>query len=47
MGQMVSEEDGLDTQHTFCNDDRPEVFDPDASATAWARTLGLFRSRLR
>jgi carboxymethylenebutenolidase len=35
------------TQHAFFNDDRPEVYDSDASATAWARTLALLRTRLR
>ncbi|SRR6266568_2575050 len=34
------------TQHAFFNDDRPEVYNRRASATAWARTLELFRSRL-
>jgi carboxymethylenebutenolidase len=38
--------DNPDTHHAFFNDDRPEVYDPKASATAWARTLELFRSRL-
>jgi carboxymethylenebutenolidase len=34
------------THHAFFNDDRPEVYVREASATAWARTLELFRSRL-
>ncbi|MEV7229382.1 dienelactone hydrolase family protein [Polymorphospora sp. NPDC051019] len=34
------------TRHAFFNDDRPEVFDRAASASAWARTLELFRTRL-
>ncbi|MFY1687795.1 dienelactone hydrolase family protein [Plantactinospora sp. WMMB782] len=34
------------TRHAFFNDDRPEVFDQPAAASAWARTLELFRSRL-
>ncbi|MQA25050.1 MAG: dienelactone hydrolase family protein [Micromonosporaceae bacterium] len=34
------------TEHAFFNDDRPEVFDSEASALAWARTLELFRDRL-
>jgi carboxymethylenebutenolidase len=34
------------TSHAFFNDDRPEVFDADASRLAWARTLELLRSRL-
>ncbi|MBE1484931.1 dienelactone hydrolase family protein [Plantactinospora soyae] len=34
------------TRHAFFNDDRPEVFDQQAAASAWARTLELFRTRL-
>jgi carboxymethylenebutenolidase len=34
------------THHAFFNDDRPEVYDARAAATAWARTLQLFRERL-
>ncbi|GLY22019.1 dienelactone hydrolase family protein [Micromonospora sp. NBRC 101691] len=34
------------TAHSFFNDDRPEVFDQRAAASAWARTLEHFRSRL-
>jgi carboxymethylenebutenolidase len=34
------------TQHAFFNDDRPEVYDRSASASAWARTLEFLRSRL-
>jgi carboxymethylenebutenolidase len=34
------------TQHAFFNDDRPEVYDADAAASAWARTLEALRSRL-
>ncbi len=34
------------TQHAFFNDDRPEVYNAQASASAWARTLELFRQRL-
>jgi carboxymethylenebutenolidase len=34
------------TQHAFFNDARPEVYDADASAVAWDRTLALFRSTL-
>lgn len=32
--------------HAFFNDSRPEVYDAAASATAWARTLDLFRTTL-
>lgn len=34
------------TGHAFFNDDRPEVYDGAAAATAWARTLKLLRSQL-
>ncbi len=34
------------THHAFFNDDRPEVYDADASAKAWARTLEVFRTHL-
>lgn len=34
------------TRPAFFNDDRPEVYDPDAAARAWARTLDLLRTRL-
>ena len=34
------------TRHAFFNDDRPEVYDDAAAASAWARTLELFRTRL-
>lgn len=34
------------TAHAFFNDDRPEAFDQRAAASAWARTLELFRAKL-
>ena len=34
------------TEHAFFNDDRPEVYAPEASAQAWERTLELFGRRL-
>jgi carboxymethylenebutenolidase len=34
------------TKHAFFNDDRPEVYDADAAASAWARTLDALRTRL-
>lgn len=34
------------TRSAFFNDDRPEVYDGTAAASAWARTLELLRSRL-
>jgi carboxymethylenebutenolidase len=35
------------THHAFVNDDRPEVYDADAAASAWARTVDFLRTRLR
>lgn len=34
------------TSHAFFNDDRPEVYDQPAAASAWARTLEFFRTKL-
>ena len=34
------------SSHAFFNDDRPEVYDQPAAASAWARTVELFRTRL-
>lgn len=45
-GGIVEVYDYVGTQHAFFNDDRPEVYDPAASAAAWQRTLGAFSSRL-
>ncbi|MEO5588657.1 MAG: dienelactone hydrolase family protein [Gemmatimonadaceae bacterium] len=35
-----------DADHAFFNDTRPEVFDADASALAWTRTLAFLRTHL-
>ncbi|CAB4647131.1 unannotated protein [freshwater metagenome] len=34
------------THHAFFNDTRPDIYDSEASATAWTRTLALFRREL-
>jgi carboxymethylenebutenolidase len=34
------------THHAFFNDDRPEVYNADAAASSFARTVELFRTRL-
>jgi carboxymethylenebutenolidase len=34
------------TDHAFFNDTRPEVYDPEAAADAWRRTLAFFRQHL-
>jgi carboxymethylenebutenolidase len=46
-GGQVTLYDYPGTQHAFFNDDRPEAYSPDAATTAWARTVALFRDRLR
>jgi carboxymethylenebutenolidase len=33
-----------DAQHAFCNDQRPEVFDAEACAQAWDRTVAFVRA---
>jgi carboxymethylenebutenolidase len=45
-GGEVTVYDYPGTQHAFFNDDRPEVYDREASSLAWARTLELLRTRL-
>jgi carboxymethylenebutenolidase len=45
-GGNVQTYDYPGTHHAFFNDDRPEVYDRDASALAWARTLELLRTKL-
>jgi carboxymethylenebutenolidase len=34
------------TEHAFFNDDRPEVHNEEASAAAWARTIGFLNAKL-
>ena len=34
------------TDHAFFNDERPDVFNATAAATAWSRVLALFRANL-
>jgi carboxymethylenebutenolidase len=34
------------TDHAFFNDDRPEVYDPEASTVAWQRTIAFLRGSL-
>jgi carboxymethylenebutenolidase len=36
-----------DADHAFFNDERPEVYKPDAAADAWRRTLRFFQQHLR
>jgi carboxymethylenebutenolidase len=35
-----------DADHAFFNDDRPEVYNPDAARLAWDRTVAFFRTHL-
>jgi carboxymethylenebutenolidase len=46
-GGTVTLYDYPGTEHAFFNDDRPEVYAPEASATAMTRTLEFFATRLR
>jgi len=34
------------TEHAFFNDDRPEVYNAEAAAAAWARTITFLESKL-
>jgi carboxymethylenebutenolidase len=45
-GGSVTTYDYAGTAHAFFNDDRPEVYNAEASTSSWARTLELFRSAL-
>lgn len=46
-GGKVTLYDYPGTRHAFFNDDRPEVYDDDASRLSWARTLEFLRGNLR
>ncbi len=46
MGKQVELHVYDGTDHAFFNDTRPEVYDAGASATAWARTIDFFHTRL-
>jgi carboxymethylenebutenolidase len=46
MGKNVEVVTYPNAQHAFFNDDRPEVYNPEAAADAWKRTLELFRRSL-
>jgi carboxymethylenebutenolidase len=46
LAKTVSLEVHPDTDHAFFNDTRPEVYDAEASAVAWADTVAFFRRTL-
>lgn len=54
LGQIIRDTAGAEvdiriypgTDHAFFNDDRPEVYDPEASQLAWSRTLEFLRANL-
>ncbi|MEO6714361.1 MAG: dienelactone hydrolase family protein [Mycobacteriales bacterium] len=45
-GAHVDAYDYPGTGHAFFNDDRPEVYDADAAALAWSRTLDFLRTHV-
>ena len=45
-GGTVEVHDYPGSKHAFFNDQRPEVHDPEHSATAWRRTIDLLHARL-
>ncbi|HEV2764521.1 MAG TPA: dienelactone hydrolase family protein [Pyrinomonadaceae bacterium] len=46
LGKQVETHIYPGTDHAFFNDTRPEVYDPEAAADAWRRTVGFFRANL-
>ncbi len=47
MGKKVEVHTYPDADHAFFNDTRPEVYNKEASADAWRRTLDFFRANIR
>jgi carboxymethylenebutenolidase len=45
-GRIIETHTYPDTDHAFFNDTRPEVYDADASADAWRRTIEFLRANL-
>ena len=46
LGKQVDMKIYKDADHAFFNDTRPEVYDADASADAWQRTIAFLREHL-
>ena len=46
-GKSIETHNYPDSDHAFFNDTRPEVYDPDASADAWRRTIEFLRANLK
>lgn len=46
LGKKVDVVIYADADHAFFNDTRPTVFQPEAAADAWQRTIGFFRKHL-
>ena len=47
MGKTVEVHTYPDADHAFFNDTRPEVYNKEASADAWRRTLDFFRANIK
>ena len=47
MGKKVEVHTYPNADHAFFNDTRPEVYNKEASADAWRRTLDFFRANIR
>ena len=46
LGKQIEVKIYKDADHAFFNDTRPEVFNPEASADAWQRTIAFLRQHL-
>jgi carboxymethylenebutenolidase len=46
LGKQIEVKIYQDANHAFFNDTRPEVFNPEASADAWQRTIAFLRQHL-
>ena len=46
LGKQIEVKIYTGAKHAFFNDTRPEVYDADAAADAWQRTIKFFREHL-